>query len=429
MVLFEKNELGGVCLNEGCIPTKTLLYSAKLYENARHAAKYGVQAEGVSVDYGKMAARKSKVVRKLVAGIRAKLNDENITTVKGEAFVAGRGEKEIVLSCGAETYEVRNLLICTGSDNAVPPIPGIADECVWSSREALASKEYPKSIAIIGGGVIGMEFASLYNALGAEVSVVEMQDEILGNMDKEVSRALREELAKKGVAFHLRSKVLELKDGGLFFEKEGAVQAIRAEKVLLSVGRRPCTAGFGLETLGLEMTRNGGVVVDEHMRTSDQNVFAVGDVTGFSMLAHTAVREAEVAVNHISGEYDSMSYRAIPGVVYTNPEVAGVGETEESLNAKEVKYQALRLPMTYSGRFVAENEGTTGLCKVLVGDDDKILGVHLLGNPASEIITTATLAIEQELTVEQWKKCVFPHPTASEILKEAMGLFEDEEVI
>ena len=176
------------------------------------------------------------------------------------------------------------------------------------------------------------------------------------------------------------------------------------------------------------MTPGGGIAVNEHMRTSDPNVYAAGDVTGHSMLAHTAVREAEVAVNIIRGEYDSMSYRAIPGVVYTNPEVAGVGETEESLAAQGTKYQALRLPMTYSGRFVAENEGATGLCKILVGEDDKILGVHLLGNYSSEIITTATLAVEQELTVEKWQRCVFPHPSVSEILKETLGVFEDQDL-
>lgn len=428
VVLFEKDEVGGVCLNEGCIPTKTLLYSAKLYDHARHASKYGVTVDGVAVDYGKVVARKNKVVRKLVAGVRARLNHENITVVKGEAFVAGREEKELKVECGGESYLMRNMMVCTGSSNVVPPIPGIDSDRVWSSREALAAKERPASVAIIGGGVIGMEFVSLYNTLGTQVTVIEMQDEILGNMDREISRMLREELEKKGVVFHLQSRVLELKEEDLLFEKGGEVQAVQAERVLLSVGRRPNTVGFGLESLGLEKTRNGGIVVDEHMRTSDQNVFAVGDVTGFSMLAHTAVREAEVAVNHIRGEYDSMSYRAIPGVVYTLPEVAGVGETEESLVGKDVKYEALRLPMTYSGRFVAENEGANGLCKILVGEDDRILGVHMLGNPSSEIITTATLAVEQELTVEKWLRCVFPHPSVSEILKETLGTFEGDDL-
>jgi dihydrolipoamide dehydrogenase len=291
---------------------------------------------------------------------------------------------------------------------------------MWTSREALASKECPQSIVIIGAGVIGMEFAGFYNSLGAEVSLIEMQSEILGNMDKETSRILREEFMKKGIKFHLDSKVLKVDGDEVFFESNDEVQFVKAEKILLSVGRKPNTEGFGLENLSVEMHHKGGILVNDKMQTSVPNVFAVGDVTGNWMLAHTAIREAEVAVNHILGHCDSMSYKAVPSIIYTNPEVASVGETEESLQQKEVKYKALRLPMTYSGRFVAENEGATGLCKILIGEDDKILGIHLLGNASSEIITLATLAIEQEMTATQWQKSIFPHPTVSEIIKETL---------
>lgn len=429
VILFEKNKLGGVCLNEGCIPTKTLLYSSKLYENARNASKYGVNIENAAFDYEKIVARKNKIVRKLVAGIRAKLNHENITSISGDAKILNKEEKEIKIESNGEIYSCRNLLVCTGSENIFPPIPGVSPETVWTSREALDSKECPQSIAIIGGGVIGMEFAVFYNALGADVTVVEMQSEILGNMDNEISRTLREECLKKGIKIHVESKVMELRENEIFFEKAGEVQAIKTEKVLLSVGRRPITQGFGLENLDVELHKNGGIIVDEHMQTSVPNVFAAGDVTGFSMLAHTAVREAEVAVNYIRGEYDSMSYKAIPSVVYTNPEVAGVGESEENLQQKNVKYKVFSLPMTFSGRFVAENEGATGLCKILAGEDGRILGIHMLGNPSSEIITLATLALEREITVEQWQKSVFPHPTVSEIIKETLSLFEEEEIL
>ncbi len=426
VLLFEKEEVGGVCLNEGCIPTKTLLYSAKLYEHALHAEKYGIRAESVTADYAKVAARKNKVVRKLVAGVRARLKHENITAIKGEARIVGWEGKDIKLECGGVDYLVRNLLVCTGSSNVVPPIPGITDERVWSSREALESKELPASVAIIGGGVIGMEFASLYTMLGSEVDIIEMQDEVLPQMDRELSALLRGELEKQGVKFHLQSRVLEVKDGDVIFEQGGVTHTVRPERILLSVGRRPNTKGFGLESLGIATTPQGGIIVDEYMRTSQPNVFAAGDVTGFSMLAHTAVREAEVAVNTVRGEYDSMSYHAIPGVVYTNPEMAGVGCTEENLKAEGTDYVALRLPMAYSGRFVAENEGATGLCKILVSKEDKILGVHLLGNYSSEIITTATLAVERKMTVGEWQRCVFPHPSVSEILKETLATFEGD---
>ncbi|NDV47166.1 dihydrolipoyl dehydrogenase [Paludibacter sp. 221] len=429
VVLFEKGDIGGVCLNEGCIPTKTLLYSAKLYENARNASKYGISAENVGFGYEKIIARKNKVVRKLNAGVRAKLNHENITVVKGDVQIQEKKEKEIEIHSNGENYTVKSLLICSGSENIMPPIPGLSAENMWTSREALQSKEQPESLVVIGGGVIGMEFAGFFNTLGTQVTVIEMQDEILGNMDKEINHILREEYTKKGITFHVKSKVLEVKGDEVFFEKDGEVQFVKADKILLSVGRRPNSKGFGLENLGVELSKNGGIVVDERMQTSVPGVFAAGDVTGFSMLAHTAVREAEVAVNFIRGEYDSMSYKAIPGVVYTNPEVAGVGATEEVLRANGVKYQALRLPMTFSGRFVAENEGGSGLCKILVDEDSKICGVHMIGNPSSEIITLATLAIEQGMSVEQWEKSVFPHPTVSEIIKETLLTFEPETVI
>ena len=193
-----------------------------------------------------------------------------------------------------------------------------------------------------------------------------------------------------------------------------------AEKLLMSVGRRPVTKGFGLENLNLEKTERGAVKVDEKMQTSVPGVYVCGDLTGFSLLAHTAVREAEVAVHSILGKEDTMSYRAIPGVVYTNPEIAGVGETEESLQKRGVAYRAVKFPMAYSGRFVAENEGVNGVCKLLLGSDDTVLGAHVLGNPASEIITLAGMAIELKLTADEWKKIVFPHPTVGEIFKEAL---------
>ena len=419
VVIFEKADIGGVCLNEGCIPTKTLLYSAKLVENARAAGKYGVLVENVHFDYAKIIARKNKVVRKLNAGIRAKLNHENIKSVIGEVSILESSEEGIRLLCQSEELLVRNLLICTGSHNFFPPIPGITPETVWTSREALASKELPLSLAIIGGGAIGMEFAGFFNTLGVEVTVVEMMDEILGNMDKEISGLLREEYAKKGIRFHLQSKVLELRDDELIFEKAGEKMSVKAERVLLSVGRKPNLDGLGLENFPIETLR-GGIVVNEQMQTSVPQIYAAGDVTGFSLLAHTAVREAEVAVNRMLGLADSMSYATIPGVVYTNPEVAGVGETEESLRAQNKVYHVSKRPMSFSGRYVAENEGGSGLCKILSDEKGKVLGVHLIGNPASEVISLATLAMEHGLTVAQWQKSVFPHPTVGEILKETL---------
>ncbi|MBE7401102.1 dihydrolipoyl dehydrogenase [Bacteroides fragilis] len=420
VLLFEKQNLGGVCLNEGCIPTKTLLYSAKTYDGAKHASKYAVTVSEASFDLSKIIARKSKVVRKLVLGVKSKLTSNNVTIINGEATILDKNK----ICCGEEIYECDNLILCTGSETFIPPISGIDTVSYWTHREALDNKELPASLAIVGGGVIGMEFASFFNSLGVKVTVIEMMDEILGGMDKELSALLRADYAKRGITFLLSTKVVSLaqSEEGVLVSYENADGAgnVTAEKLLMSVGRRPVTKGFGLENLNLQRTERGSILVNGQMESSLPGVYVCGDLTGFSLLAHTAVREAEVAVHAILGKTDTMSYRAIPGVVYTNPEIAGVGQTEESLIAKGIAYRAVKLPMAYSGRFVAENEGVNGVCKVLLGDDDTILGAHVLGNPASEIITLAGMAIEMKLKAAEWKKIVFPHPTVAEIFREAL---------
>ena len=386
-ILFEKRELGGVCLNEGCIPTKTLLYSAKMYDHATGSKKYGVTAENVAFEYKKMADRKTKVVRKLVAGIKMKMEAHDVEVVRGEAFICGGDANAVSISCGEQTYEAARLLICTGSEAFVPPIPGVdGNEAVLTNREMLALTQAPESLVVIGGGVIGMEFASLFNSLGIEVTVIEMLPEILGGMDKEVGEMLRGIYAKRGVKFCLQCKVTRIEGNTVHYtDIEGNEQQAQGDRILMSVGRRPVLKGFGLENIAVDVER--GIKVNGYMQTSLPNVYAAGDVTGFSLLAHTASREAEVAVNHMLGKDEKMEYNAIPGIVYTNPEVCSVGLTEEQAQAQEFEYKLSKIPMTYSGRFVAENEGQTGVCKILTDTNDKILGVHMLGNSSSEFTT------------------------------------------
>ena len=421
VVLFEKRALGGVCLNEGCIPTKTLLYSAKVYDTTRHAQKYAISVQEPIFDLPKIIARKQKVVRKLVLGIKSRLTAAGVTMVTGEAEVADKSH----VKCGGELYECDNLLLCAGSETFIPPIPGVEGVPYWTHRDALDCKQLPQSLVIVGGGVIGMEFASFFNSLGTKVTVIEMLDEILGGMDCELSALLRADYAKRGVTFLTSTKVVSLEGDAssvrVSVENAGGASVIEAEKVLLSVGRRPVLKGFGLENLDVEKDERGRLRVDSHMQTSLPGVYACGDLTGFSLLAHTAVREAEVAVHHIAGQADEMSYAAIPGVVYTNPEIAGVGETEESLQRKGIACRTVKLPMAYSGRFVAENEGVNGVCKLILSENDIILGAHVLGNPASEIIVQAGMAISLGLTAGQWARMVFPHPTVGEIFKEVCG--------
>ena len=322
-VLFEKKAMGGVCLNEGCIPTKTLLYSAKILDSIKSASKYGVSAESPSFDLSKIMSRKDKTVKMLTGGVKMTVSSYGVAIIEKEALIEGEKEGKIQITCDGETYSVKYLLVCTGSDTVIPPIPGLSEISYRTSKEALEIKELPKTLVIIGGGVIGMEFASFFNSMGVKVHVVEMMPEILGAMDKETSGMLRAEYAKRGVTFYLNTKVVEVNPHGVVIEKEGNTSTIEAEKILLSVGRKANLSKVGLDKLNIELHRNG-VKVDEHLLTSHPRVYACGDITGYSLLAHTAIREAEVAINHILGVEDRMNYDCVPGVVYTNPEVAGV---------------------------------------------------------------------------------------------------------
>lgn len=418
VVVFEKNSLGGVCLNEGCIPTKTLLYSAKVYDYGRHASKYGVNVSESSFDLPKIISRKAKVVRKLVLGIKAKLTAQQVAIISGEAYIVDKN----TIRCADETYQCEHLIICTGSQTVIPPIQGIEKVEYWTHRDALDNKELPHSLAIVGGGVIGMEFASFFSSLGVQVTVVEMMNEILNGIDRELAAALRAEYAKRGVKFLLGAKVTGLSqdEEGIHvcYQNADGAGSVCADKLLMSVGRRPVTEGFGLENLNLERNERKNICVDAHLRTSVPDVYVCGDLNGVSLLAHTAVREAEIAVKDILGESEEMSYQAIPGVVYTNPEVASVGKTEENLQAEGIAYRVVKLPMAYSGRFVAENEGTNGILKVLVDDADTVLGVHILGNPASELIVLGGMMVEEHRKLAYFKRFVFPHPTVSEIFRE-----------
>ena len=433
VLLFEQNAVGGTCLNVGCIPTKSLLYGAKQYYNATHAQKYGVTAENVAFDFAAMQKRKTIVVRKLVAGIKARLNNEHCTVVNGLAKILDNIRQVWRIECNGETYEAENLMICTGSTNFVPPIPGIKDNpAVWDSTDALAATELPKSIIIVGGGVIGMEFATLYHELGVPVTVIEAMPTILPNLDPEVVQILLDKYRKAGINILTSTKVESINGN----ELTANGQQLTADKILVSVGRRANLQG--LEALkDLELNR-GAIVIDDFCRTSLPNVYACGDVTGKIMLAHVASRQAEVAVakmlNDPYGEADRstggrlemlndqmVNYNAIPSVVYTNPEIASVGITEAQAESMSIPVEVRKLPMTFSGRFMAENEGETGLCKMIIdANNHSVLGVHMIGNPCSEFISAASFAVSNGYTTEEMQQVVFPHPTVSEILHEIL---------
>lgn len=422
VVLFEQNAVGGTCLNVGCIPTKSLLYGAKQYYNATHAQKYGVTAENVAFDFAAMQKRKTIVVRKLVAGIKQRLNNEHCTLVSGAAAVVSRTDELVTVSCNGETYEAENLLICTGSTNFVPPIPGIKEnEYVWDSTDALAATELPKSIIIVGGGVIGMEFATLYHELGVPVTIIEAMPTILPNLDQDIVNVLLEKYKKAGINILTSTKVESIEGGKVNVKSQISNDQLQisAERILVSVGRRANLQG--LEALNdLELNR-GAIIVDEFMKTNLPNVYACGDVTGKIMLAHVAARQAEVMVGRLLKQIplQRIAYNAIPSVVYTNPEIASVGVTELQAAELNIETEVRQLPMTFSGRYMAENEGETGLCKLVLDTKKQtILGVHCIGNPCSEFIAAASFAVRMGYTTVEFEQVVFPHPTVSEILHE-----------
>jgi len=424
-LLFEKNSLGGVCLNEGCIPSKALLNSAKTYEHALHSAAFGVTCKDVSIDQNAVITRKRKVVRTLVSGVRAKMKGAGVTVVMETAKITGKTAEGVTVN----GYTGKNLIIATGSSPAVPPIPGVKEHLgsfVLTNREVLELTEIPKEFVVIGGGVIGLEMAAYYATVGSKVTVIEMLDHIAGPTDLEISSLLQKELEKKNIAFLLSHKCLSVEPGKVWAETPaGEKIAVAADKVLLSIGRRANYADLGLESIGVECERTG-IKTDYAGRTNVPGVYAIGDVNGHHMLAHTAYREAEVAVNTILGKKDYMRYTANPSVIYTQPEIASVGKTEEECKAKGVDYEVKKLPMVYAGRFVAENEGMDGLCKVIVDKKRRtILGVHLIGTYTGEMIWGAAEMIEMQMRVTDARQIIFPHPTVSEIIRETLWEFKD----
>ena len=422
-VIFDKRELGGVCLNEGCIPSKTLLYTAKLYDSTKNGEKYGISCENVSFDFGKIMKRKDKVVKKLVGGVAQKMKNHRVEVVKAEATIKERKRETILISAGNKDFECKNILICTGSEAAIPPIKGLDLKYALTNREILQLTELPESLNIIGGGVIGVEFANFFSVMGTKVNVFEMMDEILPGVDTEFSSMLRAELVKYGVNFYIGTTVTELDKTTVIIRRNGKTEKVEAEKLLVSVGRKPNVEGIGLEKLGIEFTSKG-IKIDHSCRTNIPNVYAAGDITGFSLLAHTASREAEVAVNNIAGKKDVMRYNAIPAVVYTNPEISSVGLTEDEARKKNIPVKVVKLPLAFAGRFIAENEGKNGLIKIIVGEKhQELLGFHMIGNPSSEIIYGAAMAIEMQMRIKDMQQIVFPHPTVSEIIKEAVFEF------
>ena len=437
--LVEREHLGGVCLNSGCIPTKTLIHSAKLLQQARHGAAYGVTVEGARYDLNAAMAWKEAVTARLRSGVAAQMERRGVTVEAGSARLTGRGR----LTVDGRELGARHVIVATGSRSARPPIPGAGLPHVVDSTGALQLDHLPARVVIVGGGYIGMEFASYFHAVGVDVVVVEMLEEILAGVDGDIVRQLKSALPE--VAWHLRSRVTAISASGVTVETPAGERVEAADLVLLATGRVPNTTELGLEAVGALCNRRG-ITVDEFMRTNVAGLYAVGDVTGRSLLAHAASRMGEVAADAIAGSRPSsnrMRYHAVPWVVYTLPEIAGVGLAEQAARASGRRVHVARLPLAANGRFLAEHLAPAapppaqsgapaaphvraqptprGLVKVIVDADSHVLlGVHMIGTPASEIIFGAATMIEAELRVEELREIVFPHPTVSEALRDVL---------
>ncbi len=422
----KRGSLGGTCLNVGCIPSKALLQSSHHYATARHElAAHGVKAQ-VELDLAAMMARKNKVVADLTKGVEFLFKKNKVDYLVGAATILAPGRVQVTGNDGkAREHACTNILIATGSD--VAGLPGIAidEEAIVSSTGALALKAVPQTMAVIGGGVIGLELGSVWSRLGAKVTVIEYMDAILPGMDSEVSKTMQRILKKQGIDFHLSSKVTAAEKTGsgvrLSFEpvKGGEAKALEAEIVLLAVGRRPYTDGLGLENVGVAMTDRGFVKVDEHYRTSVDGIYAIGDVIGGLMLAHKAEEEGIAAVERIAGQAGHVNYEAIPGVVYTWPEVAAAGRTEEQLKKDGIAYKAGKFPFTANSRARC-NADTDGFVKILAdAASDRILGVHIVGPEAGDLIQELVVAMEFGASAEDVARSSHGHPGLAEAIKEA----------
>ena len=419
-VLIEREKLGGVCLNIGCIPSKALIRVAKLKQRIEAARQIGLEVSGVNVDFARVQTWKQGVVDRLVSGIEYLLKGNNVKVIKGTGKFTGPHELEVTTAAGVEAIQAKDMIIATGSRYFDLPAFKFNGTTIISSTEALSLKQIPKNLAIIGGGVSGLEMGTMYAQLGSKVTVIEMLDQLLPGTDIDLVRIVERSLRKLGIEYHVKSKANEYRDGRVYATLEdGKEAAFEAEKVLVTVGRRPNTDGIGLEKTGVQTDSHGFIQVNKKMQTNISGLYAIGDVVGQPMLAHKASKQGIVAAEVIGGLNSEADFRAIPGVVFTDPEIATVGLTESQ--AKENGYDPVvgKFPFTALGRALLAGE-TEGFTKIVADKaSNLVLGVHIVGAEASDLIGEAALAIEMGATLEDLGFTVHAHPTLPESIMEA----------
>ncbi len=433
VVIAEVAEVGGTCLNCGCIPTKTLCHHAELIDSLRQIESNGLKNLQFEVDFPAIAARKQQVVNQLRTGVETLLSQPGITLARGEAQF--KDDHTVII--GEEEYTAENIIIATGSEAALPPFLKQTDSSLFTlhsslltSTELLNIDHIPERLCIVGAGVIGMEFASAFSSFGSQVTVIEYLKECLPPMDSDLAKRLRKTLEKRGVEFFMQSAVKQIDGHTVIFERKGKQQTVEADTILIATGRRPRTEGLNLAAAGIECTPKGAIPVDENFRVirkspssggfrGSQSIYAIGDVNGLQMLAHAATFQGIRAVNDILGKKDDIDFTAMPAAVFTNPEMAGVGPTEDQLKEQtDGNYICHKAYYRANGKALAM-DATDGLLKLLADADGKIIACHVLGAHAADIVQEVTALINSRATLDNLADIIHIHPTLSEILHEA----------
>ncbi|QGU94523.1 dihydrolipoyl dehydrogenase [Clostridium bovifaecis] len=425
VTLIEKSTIGGTCLNIGCIPTKVLLHSAELFNEIKDSSKFGIEVSGdIKVNWSELQSRKKIVVNTLVSGVRSLLAFNKVKIINGVGNFETKNLVSVTKENGAvENIEFDKVIISTGSIPVIPPIEGKDLPGVIDSTDALSLNNIPKSMVIIGGGVIGIEFANAYNAFGCNVTIIEMLPFILPPVDREISEIIKSKLNSEGIEIYNNCKVTKIEESGkvlsVAFINGDKQLKVDAEKVLVAVGRRAFIEELNLEKAGVK-TEKGCIIVNDRMETSVDGIYAIGDCTGKNMLAHVASEQGVVAAENIMGKNVKMDYKTVPACVYTKPELASVGLTEEQVKEKGIDYKVGKFPLIANGKSLIMNE-ISGIIKIIADKKyDEVLGVHILGPRATDLITEGALALRLETTLQEIATTVHAHPTVGEAIKEAV---------
>ena len=410
VTIIEESQLGGTCLNCGCIPTKTLARNAEILDTLAKADTFGLSQLSFTLDFNRVMERKNQVVETLRNGVATLLSAPGITVVQG----TGRFTSNRTVMVGDEEYSATNIIIATGSKPKMLPIPGIDNKKVVTSTELLNINEVPRRLCIVGAGVIGMEFASIFNSLGSEVTVVEYLKECLPALDSDIAKRLRQSIAKKGVNFIMQAGVQAITDEGVAYERKGKPGVVEADVILMATGRAPRTEGLCLDAINVATNKNG-IITDDDMQTNVKGIYAIGDVNGRTMLAHAATYQGLHVVNKIVGREDNIRLDIIPAAVFTHPEAASVGLTEDSCKAQGIEYKIKKGYYRANGKALAMDE-PDGMVKLIIGSDDKIIGCHLYGAHSADLVQEVSALMAMDATASRLADLVHVHPTLNEIL-------------